>query len=138
MAVKDIRSGLLPELALFANVVGNGDSVGAIIDTAKFDLGLVFDFMAVNYQDGTYTPKVEEDDDIGFSSPSEIEAGRLIGSIVGSTLSAETAQGGQLPSLGVFGNKRFIRLTITASSVTNGADIAIVINKAAEVSPAVS
>lgn len=138
MAVKDIRSSLLPELAFSATISSDTDTVGAVIDTAQFDLGLVFNFMALNFSDGVYTPKIEEDDDVGFSSPSEIEAGRLIGSIAGVTLSALSAQGSELGSIGVFGNKRFIRITITSTGTSTGSDVVATINKKAEVSPAVT
>lgn len=136
MAIKDIRSNLKPNLALKQNVSGDGRVSGSIIDTAKFDLGIVFTFHAEDYTDGNHTPVIEEDDLIGFASPSDIEQGRLIGTPANEVIDGAAAEGDELGSLGCFGNKRFVRLSFDSDTVTTGADLVAYVHQKAEILPA--
>ncbi len=138
MSVMDIRSELLPQFAFDNDFTGNTSATGAAIDVADFDGGFVFSLFTIDYTDGTYTPAIEEADDSGFSSPTEVEAGRLIGTPADEAISATQSTGDTLTSIGAFGTKRFVRLKITSTIVTTGATILSLAHKKAELSPAVS
>lgn len=136
--VQDNRSDQLPEGAFIANISSNTTTFGSAISVADFDLGLKFDVLANNYTDGTYDFRIEESDDVGFSSPSDVATDKIIGLLSALQITAVTAQGDQLNSVGVIGTKAFVRIVIDSTSVTTGADIVVVSNKVAEVSPAVT
>ncbi len=138
MSVADIRSDLLPQFAFDNDFTGNAVATGQAIDTADFDGGFVFTPLAIDYTDGVYTPAIEESDDQAFTSPNEIEAGRLIGTPADVAISGAQSLGDTLTSIGAFGNKRFVRLKITSTVVTTGATILALVHKKAELSPAVS
>lgn len=138
MTMKDIRSDLLPKLAMNADITSDTDTIGAAIDTAKHELGIVFTFAAATYTDGIFTPAIEESDDVGFSSPSDVDAERLIGTIANATISGAQSEGDEIPSLGAFSTKRFLRVKQVSTSVTSGARILVTSHQAAESSPAVT
>jgi len=136
MAIKDIRSEVLPKFAFGAVFGINNTLTGGIIDTADFDGGLMFTSMAVLYTDGTYTFTLEEDDDALFGgNPTVIPNERLIGTIEGLTLTGPSGIPGNLRSVGVFSNKRYIRLSCTSTGVTSGATITSTFLGAGEISP---
>lgn len=116
MPVKDIRSNLLPKLAFLAIINSDTTTNGAIIDTADFDSGVVFNFLSTVYGAGTYTPILEESDDSGMSGANDIADANLIGTEAGAAISAVTAAGANLGSIGIFGTKRYIRVKILSAS----------------------
>lgn len=137
MATDDIRSELLPQLALGANITTNTTTNGSAIDTADYDRGLVFTPFAANYTDGTYDFTIEEADDAGFTvGVATVPAERIIGTLAGAQLTAAAAGGANLPSLGVVGNKRYIRINAVSTGVSTGSDVFILIHKKAELTPA--
>ena len=136
MAIKDIRSDLLPQLAFNGAIGSNTDTFGAAIDSADFDGGNVFTFFAEAFTDGTFAFGIQEDDDAGFSAPADIEAGRLIGDPSTLDVTSAAGFGDTLGSLGCFGNKRFIRLKITSTGVSTGATIVSTVHQVPELSPA--
>jgi len=69
MAVQDIRSNIKQNIALTVPVTGNGTTNGFAIDTADFELGLMFNVLVSNFTDGSYTFTLEESDDSAFTSP---------------------------------------------------------------------
>ena len=133
--IKDIRSNLFPQLEMNANIVSNTDTFGTAIDMADFEDGFLFTFFAQAFTDGVYTPGIQESDDVGFSSPGDVEQGRLIGTPANEAISAVAAGGDELGSLGAFGTKRFLRLKITSTVVTTGAQIVSTSHKVGEILP---
>lgn len=118
MPTKDIRSNLLPKLAFNAIINSDTTTTGAIIDTADFDGGMVFDFLSTVYNAGTYTPLLEESEDSGMSGSNEIADANLIGTEAGAAISAVSASGANLGSIGIFGTKRYVRLSIVSVTST--------------------
>ena len=134
MAVKDIRSGLLPKLAFNAIINSDTTTNGAIIDTADFDGGVLFTILSSVFNAGTYTPVLEESDDSGMSGANDVADGNLIGTEAVAVISAVSASGANLVSLGAFGTKRFLRLKIVSASSTTTTIVAVY-QGATEVSP---
>ena len=87
------------------------------------------------YTDGTYTPLLEEDDDIGFGTATVVPADKIIGTTAGAAISGAQANGDVLPSIGVFSNKRYLRLSFVSTGTTTGATIAAIYQGGTEVSP---
>ena len=129
----DIRSDLLSNVALTAVVSGNGATAGAIIDTFNFDLGLMLQFAATAYTDGTYVFSIEEGDDSALSDASAVVAAQIIGDLTAISPTAAAVNGDKVQTIGLFGTKRYIRVTVTASVVTTGAAIVVlVVQKASD------
>lgn len=124
MAIKDIRSNLLSKSA-FATAAISTDTTtnGTIIDTADYDAGVMFEVFCTAYTDGTYTPLIEEGDDSGLSDASAVADANLIGTEAGAALSAATVGGGVLNTIGVFGTKRYLRLSFVSTSTSTGATV---------------
>jgi len=135
MAKFDIRSGLLPKLAFNAIINSDTTTNGAIIDTKDFDKGVKFDILSTIYGAGTYTPVLEESDDSGMSGATDVPDANLIGTEAGAAISAVSASGANLASIGAFGTKRYLRLKI-ASVSSSTTTIVAVCNGATEIEPA--
>jgi len=135
MSVRDIRSNLEGQLAFNATVATDTTTAGTIIDTADYDGGVKFDLIATAYTDGTYTPLLEESDDSGMSGATAVPDAKIIGTEAGAAISAATATTDVLNSIGVFANKRYIRLSIVSTGTTTGATIVSVAQKQPEVTP---
>ena len=132
--VQDITSSLKAELAFSASVTSNTTTFGSAIDTADFDLGLNLDVALQNFTDGSYAFSLEQDDNSSFTSPTAVEADKIIGSLP--TLTAETAEGDALSSFGAIDTEQFVRVVVVSTGVTTGSDVTAVSNKKAELSPA--
>lgn len=132
MSTKDIKSNLESQLALLANVTGNGTTNGLIIDTGDSSLGLMTLPLTSDYVDGTYTFILEESNDPAMAGANQILDGdlRLIGTLAALTQTGFPAEGAILPSVGVVDTLQYIRFSVVATGVTNGARIRLVlINK---------
>lgn len=99
-------------------------TTGAIIDCADYDNGIYFAMVASSYTDGTYTLKIEDGDDSGLSDAADVPAAQLVYGTL-PVLSAATAEGAALYKEGVFGTKRYVRVSVVSTSTTTGADIAV-------------
>ena len=139
MAVKDIRSDIQQNIALTVAVTGNGTTNGFAIDTADFELGLMFNVLVNNFTDGSYTFTLEESVDSAFTAPVAIVDGsdKLIGTLAGLTATAASVSGAVLNAIGVISNLQFVRLNVVAASVTTGADIVSVVSQKGELMPVV-
>lgn len=139
MAVKDIRSDIQQNIALTVAVTGNGTTNGFAIDTANFELGLMFNVLVNNFTDGSYTFTLEESVDSAFTVPVAIVDGsdKLIGTLAGLTATAASASGAILNTIGVISNLQFVRLNVVAAGTTTGADIVSVVSQKGEVMPVV-
>lgn len=135
MAVKDIKNNLLGLMALLATIVSDTTTQGVILDTADFELGLMFTLSNSLYTDGTYTLLLEESDDSGMAGATTIAGEQLIGSLP--VVSAATVQSNSaaLGSVGVISNKRFVRASIVSTATTSGATVAVLATQKGEVLP---
>lgn len=134
MAVKDIRSNLIQTLALSAAISTDTTTAGAILDTADNELGLMFAVEATAYTAGTYTLLLEESSDSGMSGATAISGDQLIGTLP--ELSAATASGGVLETVGVISNLRYVRASIVSAS-TGSATVQVLATQKGEVKPVV-
>jgi hypothetical protein len=132
MAVKDIRSHAQSNVALSANISTNTTTNGAILDTANFELGLMFTLMASAYTDGTYDVTIEHGNDPALADAAALSSDNLIGTLANMQLTAVSASGAKLKTIGVFGNKRYVRLNIVSTGVTTGADLHVISTQIAE------
>jgi hypothetical protein len=120
----DLHSNISVASALdTVNIVADGDSVGGILDTDGY-LGLEFLFQSGVLTDGTYTPLIEESDDATFTTSNVVDADFLIGTVANATF-ADTDDN-VVKRLGYAGKKRYVRLTVTAATVTTGGTLSAV------------
>lgn len=134
MPVRDIRSDLEPKLAFLAIINSDTTTNGAIIDTEAYDLGIVFNFICTVFGVGTYTPVIEESADSGMSGANDVADANLVGTEAGAALSAVTAAGANLNSIGIVGTKRYVRVKI-ASVTSTTTTIVATFNGAPEIVP---
>lgn len=137
MPTRDIRSDILQQLAFNGSITTNTTTNGVAIDTADYDLGVMFGFCSPVYTDGTYTPVLEQSDNSDMSGASDIPDSQLIGTEANAVISALTQPGESLKTIGLIGTKRYIRVKIVSTSVTTGARITIFASKKGEVLPVV-
>ena len=135
MAINDISNNLKQTQAILPTVFDNtGSVVGAILDTAEFELGLMFAVHVSSYVNGTYTLLLEESDDSGMSGSAVITGDKLIGALPAEA--AAIASGGSLPTVGVISNLRYVRATIVTTSYVSGTTIVgVTCTQKAEVMP---
>lgn len=135
MAIKDIRSQNLQQDAFNQFISANGNFDGAILDTADNDGGFMISVMTANYVDGSYSVSIFESDDSGMAGATEITDPQKIIGTSPIVVSAATASGDILETMGVFSNKRYLRVRVVASAVTTGSDVIVVSTQAPEVVP---
>lgn len=135
MAVKDIRSDLKQTLALLAAISTNTTTAGSIIDTANFELGLMFAMQLSAWTDGVYTLLLEESDDDGMAGAVAITGDKLIGSLP--ALTAATVEGAVLETVGVISNLRYVQASIVSTGVTTGADAQVIATEKGEELPVI-
>jgi len=139
MPIKDIRSNVLDKYAFPVQAISSDTTTsGAIIDTADFDGGGMFTLLCSAYTDGTYTPLIQESDDSGMSGATAVADANLIGTEAGAALSAVTASGANLNSIGFFGTKRYVRLQIVSASTSSGATVGATFTGSPEIVPSAS
>ena len=135
MAISDISNNLKQTQAILPTVFDNtGSVVGAILDTAEFELGLMFTVNVADYTDGTYSLTLEESNDSNMVGAVQITGDKLIGSL--QVIGAAIAAGEDIPTVGVISNLRYVRATIaTVGSVENGATVSVVATQKTEYMP---
>lgn len=122
MANRDIRSNLKQSVS-FSNIAANGDTQSTVIDSFEYESGVMFGMFASNYTDGTFQITAIQESDESGSGFTDIDLDKVIGNYADTSLSAANTD---LVTLGCFSTKRYLRVTINASGVTTGSDIAIV------------
>ncbi len=118
MATNDVRSGLKAIVTNRINLDSDGTINGVVIDTAGFDLGIMFSGVMAPYSDGLHVVSLFEDDDSGFGSPTLVPDENLIGTTL--TFDSATAQGSTLETFGAFGTKRFLRISMVTTGTIIG------------------
>jgi hypothetical protein len=135
MPVNDIRSDLKQTLTQLAAITTNTTTAGSILDTAKFEKGLMLSVMASAYTDGTYNFTIEEGDNAALSDTSAVTSAQIIGTLAGLTLTAATAEEGELNTIGLFSVKRYIRISCVSTSASTGATIFVIATEKCEEKP---
>lgn len=135
MATNDIRSNLKQNLGFTSTITSNTTTLGAILDTADFELGLMFGMFAATFATGNFELVLEESDDENMAGAVPITGDKLIGALP--ILTAGTVEGTQLSTVGVISNLRFVRPTIVSTGVTGSSVITVVSTEKAESMPVV-
>ena len=133
MAVRDQVTLMNGYQGLYATIVSDTTTVGAIFDTADFELGFSVFLSAPAWTDGTYTLLLEESDDAGMAGAVTIPDAKIIGAFP--AVSAETVNGVSLGKVGIFSNLRYIRVSIVSTLTSSGATILATVIKHAEYLP---
>lgn len=120
MTTRDTFNNLSIVNALDTQVISSDTTTdGEVIDTQGFE-SLTFSLKSGAYTDGTYTPVIEESDEVTFGGEENAVAdGDLIGTEADAALSAANT----LSKIGYRGSKRYVRLTIVSASTSSGATI---------------
>ena len=127
MAIKDIQSKLLLILAMQQDIASDTDTDGAILDTADFELGLLFSISVSQLAAGDFELQLFESDDPAMAGATQIVAPNILPTDLGAdsiSVSADTAEGDTISTIGAFGNKRYVRARVVS---TNSADATITV-----------
>ncbi|MCK4961246.1 MAG: hypothetical protein KAS19_02125 [Anaerolineales bacterium] len=112
-------------------VSGDGDTFGSAVDTADYELGVMFAIALSSFTDGEYDITVQDSDD-GSTDWQDVDAEEL----QNTPATADAASGNnRLSKVGAFSTRRYQRVRVTASSVTTGATVTGVCVEAAELKP---
>jgi hypothetical protein len=139
MSVRDLKNNVEREFAIYEVVTSDGTLTGQpVIDTADYDSGLMFDFAAPVWAAGSVAPVIWQSEDDGATDPYTMVDPdvNLIGTYADATVSAAIAPNDSIPTLGVVGNKRYLRLRPVASGTADMTYVATV-SKIPEVLPVV-
>ena len=128
---RDIASDLLVVKAFDSNFTVNETKVGAGIDTAHYDGGIMFVCAAPDLTDGSYAIKFQDSPD--NSVWTDVPADKLIGSLP--TIITQTEALDNAPRVGIFSNNQWVRAVVTSTSVTTGARITIYAIEKGELRP---
>lgn len=131
----DIRSNLFSVIALEADIGSSQVVQGAIVDTANFDLGFMYQFLNINFTDGDYAFLIEEGDDPTLSDATVVPPEKIIGDLLDITVTSSTLSGQKLQTLGIFSVKKFLRITITATNVNDGVIVRVIATQSGEIVP---
>lgn len=129
MPERDIRSNLAVDLAFYAAIAADTTTNGQVLDTAHYDGGIMFAFAAPIYASGTFTPLIEES--ISATGPwTTIPDTRLIGTTVEAAITAATAVGDVMPTIGLkwlAGEARWVRVNVVSAGGASGTIAAVTI-----------
>ncbi len=130
MAVKDIRSNLMVQLAFNAVIASDTTTVGtAIIDTAEFELGCMFALATTAYAAGDFAMEIVESDADDMTGATAITGDALIDGGGADTTAASAVPtallDNKLQTVGIFSNLRYVRVNVVS---TNSADATIVVH----------
>jgi hypothetical protein len=134
MAIKEVATNQVVHYALENQTVGNAATVtGAIIDSAKYDMGVYFAGIVTDWTAGTCAMTIYEDDAAGFGTATIVAAKNLI--YTSPTFgTAATVEGASCAKLGCFGTKRYLRVTLIGDATSN-MDMVVVAIKNPEIMP---
>ncbi len=133
--LRDIRSDLVSDLGFYTYCDSDTTFAGQIVDTAHYESGLMFGFIAGDIDDGTYTPLIEESDAANMAGATVVPTSSLIGTIAGATMTVTASVGDPLPTIGVTTSKRYVRVSIVATGTTDGGIISFITTKMPELKP---
>ncbi len=135
MAVKDIRSNL-QEIVAFNQIISSITTTnGVVIDTADFELGLMFSLAATLLTGGDFTLQLQQASNLAFDEDVSLITGdQLIGTLP--VIDAASVEGDVLETVGVISNLRFVRANIV-STTTDTSTIVVIATQKAENMPVV-
>ncbi len=134
MAVNDIRSNLLETVATAGALAANGTVTGSVIDTADFELGLMFSLNVSAFTTGTFTLALFEADNVAMTGAVAITGDKLIGTLP--VAIAASAEGSDLGTVGVISNLQFVRADVVGTDTSVGT-ISVIATQKAENMPVV-
>ncbi len=132
MAVRDQATYFDVYQGSYDAITSATTTVGAIFDTAQFELGFTVTMSAPVYSTGTFTLVLEESDDPAMAGAVAIDADKLIGDLP--VITAVTVDGIVLGKVGVFSNLRYIRVSVLSAN-TPSATIRTTVIKHSEICP---
>lgn len=135
-AIKDAQSYFDGYQSDYVAITGNGNSDGAAFDTASHQMGITFLMGVAAYTDGDYELVIQDSAD-GSTDWQDVAAAKLLPQpgTAAVTLGAVTSDGDMLAKAGCFSTRRYVRARVTATSVTSGATVYVVIIKHGEYLP---
>ena len=110
---KDLYNNAKTVVAVVATTLaGDGDTVGAIIDTDGFESGKVSVIATAVTTGEVLISKIQESSDSGMAGATDIPAARIIGTAAG----VDTVN--TLNELGFVSTERYVQVTITGSDTS--------------------
>lgn len=120
MSEYDIHSRLKADNALDdTNIATDTTTNGEIIDTALFD-SLEFIPRTGTLVDGDYAISMEHGDESNLSDATAVTAEETIG------VATELSAANEVTRVGYIGKKQFVRLVITSTNTSTGADLSAI------------
>lgn len=134
MAIKENKSLLEFTVAFNDSRSVMGIETSPIIDTANFDAGLslVMSLNVVAANGDVEMINLLESDDSGMAGATTIATNNIIGNLADMTISGNSADNSELPSIGIIGNKRFITFDINFISLVGEIAVTVVTVKTRE------
>lgn len=139
MPIKDNKSSTNVIIVLNANETGDGTVNSPGLDTANFDNGVTL--LPIFVADGgsgsdVALTSVQNSDDDGVSDPYvDIPSDQLIGDLANFSGLTPVSDADVIKTLGVIGNKKFIRAVLVFANGTTNSDFVLAANAGVEVSP---
>jgi hypothetical protein len=140
MPQKEIASRTDTKIALSPRAIATDTTTaGSIIDTALYDLGVLFLIISGTVADGTYTPLIEHGDASNLSDAAAVADTDLYRSGVSSGQEADAAfvaaDDNKIKKLSYIGAKRYVRLSLVSATTTTGAVIGAIAIGNPEIQP---
>lgn len=107
-------------------------TAGVVIDTHNYN-GIEFVIQAGTITDGTFTPKLEHDDNVSMVAPDEVPAAFRIGTYAEATFNS--AASGETRRIGYVGKKRYVKLSFVSTGTTSGGTIGASVMKYLPIRP---
>lgn len=115
----------LAEAVVATQFSSNIAVVGAIIDTKLFE-SLTLGLNLSNFTDGVYTMTIEHGDDPALSDTAPVTIADDPKTLIPAIAANLLASAAGFSRLGYIGKKRFVRVTLTSTGVSTGADAYVV------------
>jgi hypothetical protein len=128
MAIHEIRSNLRQVVAANLVIATDTTTAGEIIDTAHYDLGVMFSVMTSLYSAGDLALTISESDDPGMAGATVVPVDKLIGALPSAT--AAIGSGDDMQTVGVISTKRYLQVTVVSTNSANYTAVVIATLKA--------
>lgn len=138
MPTNDNTSSQRAIIAANLVITSNTTTTGIIVDTAKFDPGIMMAPQIVEFSAGSFAFSLTESDDSGMSGETNVTGDNLIfppGVTTLPTLTALSADNVSLSRFGFFSTKRFVRIAVVSTGASGDNRILVNAIEMAELSP---
>jgi hypothetical protein len=142
MATREFYNDILPEVAMTQQTIStNTTTAGEIIDTAKYDGGIMFVIFSGTLTDGTYTPLIQDGDDSGLSDAAVVADKNIVPVNVSGTwyttgqeaaIAYALTEDDTVKAIAVVGTKRYVRLSLVSAATSSGGVIGAIALKKGE------